>query len=325
MTSIHTNTAALAALQTLRSLGDELNTTQRQVSSGQRVGVAADNVAYWSISTTMKSDNKAIGAVQDVLALSAAVVDTTYAAAETSIDLMSEIKSKLVTANESAADRNKINGDITELKKQLLATLEAASFSGENWLSWNNAEDSRDKEVISSFIRNSDGTVKLGKTIYEINTPPPRTDTNVQYFVDNGGSGEYGILSSEAFAVEAGSAKNYVIIPGATAPASAVEMSIDDTTTTDELADMLDTVEGMTKQMTNMAASLGALTTHIAMSSDFAAKLSDSIETGVSRLVDTDMEEASAKLSALQTQQQLATQSLTIANSYASNVITLFQ
>ncbi len=325
MTSIHTNTAAIAALQTLRPLADELNKTQGQVSSGLRVAVAADNVAYWSISTTMKSDNKAIGAVQDVLALSAAVVDTTYAAAETSINLMSEIKSKLVTAHEPAADRGKVNGDITELKKQLQATLQAASFSGENWLSWNTAEDSRNKEIVSSFIRNGDGTVRLGRTTYEINTPPPRTDTNVQYFVDNGGSGEYGILSSEAFAVQAGSAKNYVIIPGATAPASAVEMTIDDATTGDELGDMLNTVESMTKQMTNMAASLGALTTHIAMSSDFASKLSDSVETGVSRLVDTNMEEASAKLSALQAQQQLATQSLTIANSYASNVLTLFQ
>ena len=325
MTSIHTNTAAIAALQAMHSLSGDLTKTQTQVSSGLRVQVAADNVAYWSISTTMKSDNKAIGAVEDVLALSAAVVDTTYAAAEASIDVMGEIKSKLVTANESAADRDKINGDITELKKQLATTLEAASFNGENWLSWNDGSDSLDKKIVSSFIRNSDGTVKLGQSTYEINTPPPRTDTNVQYFVDNGGSGEYGILSSEAFAVQAGSAKNYVIIPGATAPATAVELSIEDATTYEELDDMLNTVEGMTKQMVDMAARLGALTTHIDMSSDFAAKLSDSIETGVGRLVDANMEEASAKLSALQTQQQLATQSLTVANSYAGNLITLFQ
>jgi len=37
------------------------------------------------------------------------------------------------------------------------------------------------------------------------------------------------------------------------------------------------------------------------------------------------MEEESAKLSALQTQQQLAVQSLSIANSSSENILTLFQ
>lgn len=325
MTSILTNTGAMTALQTLRSINSQLGETQDQISSGLRVQTSSDNVAYWSIAITMKSDNKTINAVGDVLALTASVIDTTYAAAESSIDVMSEIKTKLVTAGEPAADREKLNEDITGLKNQLKAVLQAASFNGENWLSWNTTKDSLDKQLVSSFIRNADGSVMLGHTTYAINTPPPQTDTNVQYFVDNGGSGEYGILSSEAFAVEVGSAKNYVIIPGATAPSSAVELTIDSETTDDELDDMLNTVDAMTKQMTNMAADLGSISTHLEMSSEFAAKLSDTLESGISRLVDTDMEEASAKLSALQSQQQLSIQSLSIANSYSSNLLSLFR
>ena len=46
---------------------------------------------------------------------------------------------------------------------------------------------------------------------------------------------------------------------------------------------------------------------------------------GVGRLVDADMEEESSKLTALQTQQQLAIQSLSIANSSAQNILTLFR
>ena len=57
MTSILTNTSAMAALQTLRTLDSNLAEKQRQVSSGLRVQIAADNAAYWSISTTMRSDN----------------------------------------------------------------------------------------------------------------------------------------------------------------------------------------------------------------------------------------------------------------------------
>ena len=53
MTSINTNNAAMAALQTLRGINQGLQTTQAHVSSGYRVGKAADNAAYWSIATTM--------------------------------------------------------------------------------------------------------------------------------------------------------------------------------------------------------------------------------------------------------------------------------
>ena len=46
-----------------------LEETQGRVSSGLRVGEAADNAAYWSFATTMRSDNMAISAVQDALGL----------------------------------------------------------------------------------------------------------------------------------------------------------------------------------------------------------------------------------------------------------------
>ncbi|MQB08333.1 hypothetical protein DXT96_00370, partial [Agrobacterium sp. ICMP 6402] len=71
MTSILTNVAAMSALQTLRSIGQNMEATQDRVSSGQRVGEASDNAAYWSIATTMRSDNGALSAVQDALGLGA--------------------------------------------------------------------------------------------------------------------------------------------------------------------------------------------------------------------------------------------------------------
>src|SRR5690606_34513427 len=74
MTSILTNVAAMAALQTLRTIGNEMETSQARVSSGMRVGEAKDNAAYWSIATTMRSDNQALSAVQDALGLGAAKV-----------------------------------------------------------------------------------------------------------------------------------------------------------------------------------------------------------------------------------------------------------
>ncbi|MGQ3366535.1 flagellin N-terminal helical domain-containing protein, partial [Rhizobium oryzihabitans] len=75
MTSILTNIAAMSALQTLRSIGQNMEATQDRVSSGLRVGQASDNAAYWSIATTKRSDNGARSAVQDARGHGAATGD----------------------------------------------------------------------------------------------------------------------------------------------------------------------------------------------------------------------------------------------------------
>jgi flagellin len=61
------------------------------------------------------------------------------------------------------------------------------------------------------------------------------------------------------------------------------------------------------------------------MQDDFVSALGDSLDSGIGRLVDANMEEESSKLSALQTQQQLAIQSLSIANSSSQNILSLFR
>ncbi|WP_442935592.1 flagellin N-terminal helical domain-containing protein, partial [Nitratireductor sp. CH_MIT9313-5] len=59
MASINTNASAMTALQTLNTISKNMATTQSRISTGLRVAEASDNAAYWSIATTMKSDNKA--------------------------------------------------------------------------------------------------------------------------------------------------------------------------------------------------------------------------------------------------------------------------
>lgn len=77
--------------------------------------------------------------------------------------------------------------------------------------------------------------------------------------------------------------------------------------------------------MTSAAAKLGSLSMRIGLQEDFATKLSDAIDSGVGRLVDADMNEESTRLKALQTQQQLGVQALSIANSNSENVLSLFR
>ena len=115
MTSIMTNSSAMSALATLRSINQDMETTQNRVSSGYRVESASDNAAYWSIATTMRSDTKALSAVGDALGLGAAKTDVAYTAMEASIKVVDEIKAKLVAASEPGVDKSKIQKEITEL------------------------------------------------------------------------------------------------------------------------------------------------------------------------------------------------------------------
>ena len=57
----------------------------------------------------------------------------------------------------------------------------------------------------------------------------------------------------------------------------------------------------------------------------FVSTLIKANERTISILVDADVEEESTKLKALQTQQQLAVQALSIANSASQNVLLLFR
>ena len=73
------------------------------------------------------------------------------------------------------------------------------------------------------------------------------------------------------------------------------------------------------------AADLGTSAKRINDQSSFVSDLADALKSGVGALVDADMEEASARLQALQTQQQLGIQALSIANQSSSTVLSLFR
>jgi len=298
MTSILTNNAAMSALQTLRSVNQNLAKTQDHVSSGLRVGKAADNAAYWSIATTMKSDNKALGAVSDALGMGAAKVDTAYTAVESAIDVVSEIKAKLVAATEDGVDKTKVQDEITQLQAQLKSIASSASFNGENWVANTVGET---LSVVSSFVRDNAGAVSVTTTEY--------TAANTDLLFTNATAGTGGILGT------AGTASSKTI----------AGFSIDATTTKGTVDNLITDVETALKAMTSLGSKFGSISTRIEIQTNFVSSLSDAIESGVGRLVDADMEEESSKLTALQTQQQLGVQSLSIANSSSQNILSLFR
>lgn len=98
--------------------------------------------------------------------------------------------------------------------------------------------------------------------------------------------------------------------------------SIADVTTA---ATALGEIETFLQTAIDGAAALGASAARIQDQNEFVGKLTDAMKLGIGSLVDTDMEEASAKLQALQTQQQLGVQALSIANQAPQAILQLFR
>lgn len=72
-------------------------------------------------------------------------------------------------------------------------------------------------------------------------------------------------------------------------------------------------------------ANLGAQAKQIETHNTFVTKLMDSLETGIGKLVDADLAKESARLQALQVQQQLGAQALSIANQAPQIILSLFR
>src|SRR5690606_15837350 len=143
--------------------------------TGYRVAEASDNAAYWSIATTMRSDHKALSTVQDSLGLGASKVDTAYTGMQKAIEVVNDIKVKLVAASgASAADKAKIQVEIEALQGQLKSYADAATFSGANFLSVISDKTAagaaagtadavqQDVKIVSAFNRSASGSVTLG-------------------------------------------------------------------------------------------------------------------------------------------------------------------
>lgn len=307
MTSINTNKSAMTALQSLNATDTKLEQTQQRISTGYRVASAVDNAAYWSIATTMRSDNSAMSTVKDALALGAATIDIAYNGINSAIETVKGIKDKLVAARQPGVDRSKIQAEITQLQNQLRSTAQSSVFSGENWL----AADSSDpgynpvKSIVSSFSRDSSG-ITIQTIDYDI--------TNSELF---DAADQSGILDNEDTTTNGG--VNYSVV---TLNVAALTTSPADTA---DLEQMIDWVDGSLEAMTTSAADLGAVKKRVDAQAQFVTSLMDAITRGIGALVDADMTEESTKLQALQVQQQLGVQSLSIANQNSQNILSLFR
>ena len=154
MSSILTNTSAMVALQTLKSINSNLQGIQSEISTGKSISSAKDNSAIWAISKVMESDVAGFQAISSSLSLGESSVAVARQASESVTDLLTQMKGKIVAAQEENVDRGKIQDDISALRDQISSVVGAAQFNGLNMVTGTD-----DVNILSSLDRSNDGTV----------------------------------------------------------------------------------------------------------------------------------------------------------------------
>ena len=405
MSSILTNSSAMVALQTMKSINAGLSKTQAEISTGKSVGSAKDNAAVWAVSKVMESDVEGFKGISSSLSLGGSTVAVARQASETVTKLLTDMKGKIVAAQEDNVDRTKIQTDIVALRKQIESVVGAAQFNGLNLVDGSKTS----VDVLSSLDRSSTGVSASSITVtaqdlstgeYVANdvfststagTISTDADTFVLSLDSAGGSDDITIAdgttawaSGDKITMRIGDkAASYTVsasdiasgnntvpdlisvgmknaidalkITGLTvdfdsaSPGkltftndSATDMSVSgqyrnagsgglgaltsiDVSTDTGAATALGSIETMLQTSIDAASSFGSVEKRISIQSDFVGKLTDSLKAGIGTLVDADMEETSARLQALQVQQQLSTQALSIANQQPQNLLSLFR
>ncbi|SFB05524.1 flagellin [Poseidonocella pacifica] len=418
MSSILTNNSAMVALQTLKSINGDLSKTQSMISTGKSVASAKDNAATWAISKVMESDVAGFSAISDSLSLGESTIAVASNAAETVTDLLTEIKGKITSAQESNVDRDKIQTDIDALKEQITSVVGAAQFNGLNLLSnTDTTVGSGTVNVMSSLDRADDGSVTAnsisvvkqdlgtqeevagtkgtnvgstatiadgasgviatlavastgdasgqvggGQTFEVSGTNPYGLSAAVSYVARDGDTlesataelvdrlnaqaAEDGLDSTFSTTSTAGEIQfNNESTLSVTATSAAVaqddgsnldgeiggglaalsDIDVSSTASDDDLSAALTSIESLIQTSIDSAATLGSSQKRVEIQNDFVGKLMDSMNSGIGSLVDADMEETSARLQALQVQQQLGVQSLSIANQAPQQILSLFR
>ena len=428
MTSILTNNGAMVALQTLSAINKDLGSVQNEISTGKSVATAKDNSAIWAISKVMESDVSGFKAISDSLSLGESTVAVARQASESVTDLLTDIKGKVVAAQEDNVDRAKIQTDIDALTKQISSVVNAAQFNGLNLVDGNvttsNVDGNTGVNILSSLDRSADGSVTSSSigvaaqnlsmtagtaltaasvgtdagTVGVIDANDGGTNDSIKLdtfaFLDNAGAATgtaalprgtagldntvtTGLMEGDQLTFQIGSVEaQYTIRAGDTAEAiaagmksafqnaglSSTDFTMDIDTVAGELkitnntnadisfsssvsrgsgglaglaaidvstgagaAAALGSIENLINTSIDASASFGSVQGRIEIQNDFIGKLSDSLKSGIGSMVDADMEAASARLQALQVQQQLGVQALSIANQAPQSVLSLFR
>ena len=418
--SINTNTAAMAALESLSTTTTALNTTENQVSTGKKVSTSSDNPAIYAISQSMTGNIAGLAAVSDSLSLGAQVVNTANTASADISSTLATLQQTVTQAGTTGIDQSTMQTQVANAINEINAYARGSTFNGVNVLTStaDSGATNGSANVVTGLqgnsitIGNQVGTsatlstfLGLTGSTFAAGAQASSTDQTVLNAAETGvniattsslastnfSNGSNVVLSNgdgstttfefdasgtadtakESSTASGGATNNHVVTvlvntgsqststmlgqlvnamnqngynaviqsngsinvtgEGVTGSSSAgalgtgTNTGIGPGTTLDASTAAITTIQGAITKMNAVSTTLGASSQEITGMQSFTSDLSDALTTGVGGLTDADLSKASAQLTSLQTKQQLAIQSLSIANSQSSSILSLFR
>ncbi|ENN91280.1 flagellin [Bartonella bovis] len=377
--SILTNRSAMTALQTLRSVDANLDKSKDRISTGLRISSAADNTAYWSISSMMKHDSNSMSAIVDAINLGKEQVSIAATAVDLTKEALDDMQKSMVTTHEKdSSDIAKLQDSMKANMTNISNAVQSASFGGKNMLS----NGGQTVSVAAGYRREGtavyvdmievggpelnfgilgeDGTIDMSEGVLQ-NIFKTGTTAKFDEAVKNFDKAEetYRKLEADVAKAKAALAAN----PGGKAEQEALtkaqqaltagekpwseakaafkkvtdEISVADFTEMFGVSELSseaqrillgslhNTVRDAVENTLTAGAKIGAAVNLVNIQLDFVKRLLDNVDAGIGSMIDADMNAESAKLSALQVQQQLAIQALSIANQGSQNILVLFR
>jgi len=291
--SIYTNPSAYTALQNLQVVNRKLEVSQSAISSGLRVASATDNTSSFAIAQGIRGEIAAIEATNKTVTKVKGIVDYNLAAAEGIANLVGELKAKLTELQDttlSSTQRTQTVSDFNNLLSQAKDFARGAA----------NLD-----QVGGAFVDlfSSGGTVAAANLVVDINP------------------GISGIVTSASASI--------TVSHGLTVAVFARLSSLQGAARTGTAANATSTITtDFVSFETDIAAALGHLggkSEQLAARAQFLEAVKGSRQELLGSYVDADLAAESAKLTALQVQQQLAVQAVGIANQRPQSLLGLFR
>ena len=287
--SVNTNAGAMAALQSLNATNRSMETTQSRITTGLNVASTKDDSAKYTVAQTLRGDLGKLNAVTSSLNNAKSVTDVAVAGAEQISDLLNQMKSKTLEASDAGLDaesRGAISKDLAALKKQISTVIDGSDFNGVNLLKGTGAA--------------TDGNVTA---LQSISTDAAGAPTTLS-------------IANQGFGTMLDSLTD----------ASITDLAATDSAAASTSANALTVIlDGFFDDVKTSLSDLGAGSRQIDGQLAFNSNLTDVVTSGIGNLVDADLAKESANLQALQVQQQLGVQALSIANQAPQTLLSLFR
>ena len=270
LNSVNTNNGAMVALDALNSTNSQLNSVQKQISTGYRVADATDDGAAYAVAQSVRSSVGALTTANQQLGSAQGLLSTSSAALNDVSNLMSSMRDVLVNLSSSAItgnERSQYESQYTSLVANVKSFVQDAAYNGQ------------------TLIGNITGSIGSFSNVAVM-----RNEVGTTYGIATfSGSGVY---SSIAFTTTQ--------LNGASTVAALITAT----------GTFINQSNSVSTAMNKYGAATNFINNQVSYNSD---KI-NSLNSGLGALVDANLAQESALLQALQIKQQLATQSLTLAD-----------